>query len=140
MLATFLNIMKPECERKLVMKYYLFAILPNIKILLGIIIAVLFLFAIIGFIAIASENETMWVGDEKKELNLKSVYLCFIFGWILSFIITFIPNQKQLAFVIAAPYIIENQQLQDASKNSVEIIKLGTEYLKQTLSNEIERK
>ena len=140
MLTTFLNIMKPECERKLVMKYYLFAILPNIKILLGIIIAVLFLFAIIGFIAIASENETMWVGDEKKELNLKSVYLCFIFGWILSFIITFIPNQKQLAFVIAAPYIIENQQLQDASKNSVEIIKLGTEYLKQTLSNEIERK
>lgn len=45
-----------------------------------------------------------------------------------------------LAFIIAAPYIMENQQLQDASKNSVEIIKLGTEYLKQTLSNKIERK
>lgn len=122
------------------MKYYLFAMLPNIKLLISIIIATLFLFAIIGFIAIATENETMCVEDEKNEADLKSACLCFIFGWILSFIITFIPNQKQLAFIIAAPYIMENQQLQDTSKNSVEIIKLGTEYLKQTLSNKIERK
>ena len=122
------------------MKYYLFAMLPNIKLLISIIIATLFLFAIIGFIAIATENETMCVEDEKNEADLKLACLCFIFGWILSFIITFIPNQKQLAFIIAAPYIMENQQLQDASKNSVEIIKLGTEYLKQTLSNKIERK
>lgn len=122
------------------MKYYLFAILPNIKILLSIIVVVLFVFAIVGFIAMASENENMLDEENKKELDFKSISSFFIFGCIFSLILTFTPNQKQLAFIIAAPYIVENQQLQEASKNSAEIIKLGTEYLKQTLSNEIERK
>lgn len=119
------------------MKYYLFAILPNIKTLLGVIIAVLFVLAIIGFIAIASENENVLREENEKELDLRAVKLLFILGCIFSLIITFIPNQKQLAFIIAAPYIVENQQLQEAGKNSTEIIKLGTEYLKQSLSNEI---
>lgn len=118
------------------MKYYLFAMLPNIKTLLGITIAVLFMFAIIGFIAIA-ENEDALVKEEDKEQDFRSIKLLFVLGCILSLIVTFIPNQKQLAFIIAAPYIVENQQLQEAGKNSAEIIKLGTEYLKQSLSNEI---
>lgn len=118
------------------MKYYLFAMLPNIKTLLGITIAVLFTLAILGFVATA-ENENTLVKEEDKEQDFRSIKLFFILGCILSLIITFIPNQKQLAFIIAAPYIVENQQLQEAGKNSAEIIKLGTEYLKQSLSNEI---
>ena len=49
---------------------------------------------------------------------------------------TFIPSQKQMAFIIAAPYIVENQELRDATKNTAEIIKLGSEYLKDVLKPE----
>lgn len=118
------------------MKYYLFAMLPNIKTLLGGIIFILFSFAIFGFIATA-ENENTLTEENKEELDFGPVKLFFALGCILSLIVTFIPNQKQLAFIMAAPYIIENQQLQEAGKNSAEIIKLGTEYLKQSLSDEI---
>jgi uncharacterized protein YacL len=118
------------------MKYYLFAMLPNIKTLLGVIVAVLFVLVILGFIATA-ENANTLTEENYKESDFRSIKLLFTLGCIFSLIITFIPNQKQLAFIIAAPYIVENQQLQEAGKNSAEIIKLGTEYLKQSLSNEI---
>ena len=68
------------------------------------------------------------------EQDFRSIKLLFILSCIFSLIITFIPNQKQLAFIIAAPYIVENQQLQEAGKNSAEIIKLGTEYVKGILT------
>ena len=118
------------------MKYYLFAMLPNIKTLLEVIIVVLFVLAILGFIATA-EDENKLIKENDKESDLREIKLLFALGCIFSLIMTFIPNQKQLAFIIAAPYIVENQQLQEAGKNSAEIIKLGTEYLKQSLSNEI---
>lgn len=118
------------------MKYYLFAMLPNIKTLLGVIIAILFVFAIFGFIATAEDENTL-TEENDKESDFGPIKLCFALACIFSLIITFIPNQKQLAFIIAAPYIVENQQLQEAGKNTAEIIKLGTEYLKQSLSNEI---
>ena len=118
------------------MKYYLFAMLPNIKTLLEVIVAVLFVFAIFGFIATA-ENENKLIKENDKESDFRSIKLLFTLGCIFSLIMTFIPNQKQLAFIIAVPYIVENQQLQEAGKNSAEIIRLGTEYLKQSLSNEI---
>jgi hypothetical protein len=44
-----------------------------------------------------------------------------------------IPSQRQLAFIIAAPYIVENKDIQQATSNSAEIIKLGTEYLRNIL-------
>jgi len=118
------------------MKYYLFAMLPNIKTLLGVVIAILFVFAVLGII-IKAENENTLFEHNKTKLDFGPVKLLFTLGCIFSLIITFIPNQKQLAFIIAAPYIVENQQLQEVGKNSAEIIKLGTEYLKQSLSNEI---
>ena len=118
------------------MKYYLFAMLPNIKTLLGVIIAVLFALAILGIVATA-QNENTLIKENNEESDFRSIKLLFGLGCIFSLIMTFIPNQKQLAFIIAAPYIVENQQLQEAGKNSAEIIKLGTEYLKQSLSNEI---
>ena len=114
------------------MNYYLFAMLPNIKTLLGVVIAFLFVFAVIGFIATAEDENTL-IKENDKESDLRAIKLSFVLGCILSLIITFIPNQKQLAFIIAAPYIVENQQLQEAGQNSAEIIKLGTEYLKTLL-------
>lgn len=121
------------------MKYYLFAMIPNIKTLLCVIIVVLFVFAICGFIVVASENEDKKMSEIKDE-DFKTASLFFILACIFSLVMTFTPNQKQLAFIIAAPHIIENKDLQEAGKNSAEIIKLGTEYLKQSLSNEIEIK
>lgn len=59
---------------------------------------------------------------------------------VLGLLQTFIPSQKQLAFIIAAPYIVENQQLQEAGKNSAEIIKLGTEYVKDVLTTATTKK
>ena len=118
------------------MKYYLFAMLPNIKTLLGVIIAVLFVLVILSII-ITTQNEEMEFEENKTKIDFGPIKLLFALGCIFSLIITFIPNQKQLAFIMAAPYIVENQQLQEAGKNSAEIIKLGTEYLKQSLSNEI---
>lgn len=134
------------------MKYYLFAILPNIKILLGFIIVVLFVFAICGLVILAGEQESRKMRSsftfgttpseaerQKEKSYSKLVKVLFILGCVFSLITTFLPNQKQLAFIIAAPYIIENEELQEASKNSAEIIKLGAEYLKQTLTDEIEK-
>lgn len=133
------------------MKYYLFAILPNIKILLGFIIVVLFVFAICGLVILAGEQEskkmrssftlgtTSETERQKEKSYSKLVKVLFILGCVFSLITTFLPNQKQLAFIIAAPYIIENEELQEVSKNSAEIIKLGAEYLKQTLTDEIEK-
>lgn len=118
------------------MKYYLFAMLPNIKTLLEVIIVVLFVLVILG-IAATAQNENTLTEENNEESDFRSIKLLFGLGCIFSLIMTFIPNQKQLAFIIAAPYIVENQQLQEAGKNSAEIIKLGTEYLKQSLSNEI---
>ena len=124
------------------MKYYLFAMLPNIKTLLEVIIVVLFVLVILGIGATAENENTLTEENDKgeendKESDFRSIKLLFSLGCIFSLIMTFIPNQKQLAFIIAAPYILENQQLQEAGKNSAEIIRLGTEYVKQSLSNEI---
>ena len=69
----------------------------------------------------------------KKESDFGLVKSFFALGCVFSLITTFVPNQKQLAFIMAAPHIIENKDLQEAGKNSAEIIRLGTEYLKQSL-------
>lgn len=108
------------------MGYYLFAILPNINILLG---AMIVASTIVGVIFFLIGSET----DDLKEFE-KYFKPAFYIMIAASFLQTFIPSQKQLAFIIAAPYIVENQQLQEAGNNSAEIIKLGTEYVKDVLT------
>lgn len=108
------------------MSYYLFAILPNINILLTVL---LIMGAIAIFCAFVATAET----DYAKDGWILSKYILCIMT-VLGLIHTFLPSQKQLAFIIAAPYIVENQQLQEAGKNSAEIIKLGTEYVKDVLT------
>lgn len=107
------------------MGYYLFAILPNINIMLGVAIVVAAIFAFIFFMCGAGTDAL----EETKKFFKPAFYVVIVLGLLQ----TFIPSQKQLAFIIAAPYIVENQQLQEAGKNSAEIIKLGTEYVKDVL-------
>lgn len=114
------------------MGYYLFAILPNINA------GITFLFCISTvLVLILSIALTVFIEDSDYDTYkflikcakwLYPVYACI-------FLLTvFIPSQKQLAFIIATPYIVENQQLQEAGQNSAEIIKLGTEYVKNVLT------
>ena len=108
------------------MGYYLFAILPNINILLTALLFVGVIAILLAFFA------TVETGNEDE--GLRFVKFMFYVEVVLGLMHTFLPSQKQLAFIIAAPYIIENQQLQEAGKNSAEIIKLGTEYVKDVLT------
>lgn len=120
------------------MGYYLFAILPNINngigILLGVLSFLVMLLSIAMIVFLADRDS-----DNYKIFIKFSKWLYPIFA--LTFLSNiFIPSQKQLAFIIAAPYIIENQQLQEAGKNSAEIIKLGTEYVKDVLTTATTKK
>lgn len=120
------------------MGYYLFAILPNINngisVLLGVLSFLVILLTVAMIIFLGDRDS-----DDYKILIKfgKWLYPIFAFTILLN---TFVPSQKQLAFIIAAPYIIENQQLQEAGKNSAEIIKLGTEYVKDVLTTATTKK
>ena len=116
------------------MGYYLFAILPNIcntiAILLGILMIPLILLTI-AYVLLTDIGED----DATYKLTRSVAKWFYPLYVVLLMLNTFIPNQKQLAFIIAAPYIIENEDLQQAGKNTTEIIKLGTEYLKGVLND-----
>lgn len=106
------------------MMYYLFAILDNINMTL------LLLCIILCFLSLAC----VLLGIDNNEDNFKEKGKAFFKWWIaVLMLMTFIPSQRQLAFVIAAPYIIENENIQDAGDNLTEIIKEGTSYLKDVL-------
>lgn len=111
--------------------YYWFAILDNICCTLAILVIVGTIMSIILFFCIVTtENDY----DKTGHNNLVKIGKWLYPTWIISILlITFLPSQKQMAFIIAAPYIIENQELKDAGKNTTDIIKLGTEYLKEAL-------
>ena len=114
------------------MGYYLFAILPNINVMIGIGLALSAAFTFVTFMCGAEADDL-----EGASKIFKPIFYITI---VLGLLQTFIPSQKQLAFIIAAPYIVENQQLQEAGKNSAEIIKLGTEYVKDVLTTATAKK
>lgn len=122
------------------MGYYLFAIINNIvktlstcSFITGVIGGVMLLSAFI-----INGSLTKYSSEEERAFAQYLKILCkrFIIVFAISItFVTFIPNQKQLAFIVAAPHIIENEDLQQAGKNTTEIIKLGTEYLKEVLND-----
>lgn len=114
------------------MGYYLFAILPNINIMLGVGLTLAAVFIFVTFICGADAGDL----DGASKVFKPAFYITIVLGLLQ----TFIPSQKQLAFIIAAPYIVENQQLQEAGKNSAEILKLGTEYVKDVLTTATAKK
>ena len=115
------------------MGYYLFAILPNICgtiiMLLGILVVPLIILTI-GYVLLTDIGED----DDYYKLTRSVARWFYPLYFGLLMLNMLIPSQKQLAFIIAAPYIIENEDLQQAGKNTTEIIKLGTEYLKGVLN------
>ena len=120
------------------MGYYLFAILPNINNgICALLVVLSFLVTLLSIALIVFIDDRDC--DNYKIFIKWSKWLYPIFAFIFLLNI-FIPSQKQLAFIIAAPYIVENQQLQEAGKNSAEIIKLGTEYVKDVLTTATTKK
>lgn len=114
------------------MGYYLFAILSNINTALLFVQVITVVAAIPLTIAVVG----YYMDDIEDFAIFKKIGKWFYpFLICITLLNTFIPNQKQLAFIIAAPYIIENEDLQQAGKNTTEIIKLGTEYLKEILND-----
>lgn len=117
------------------MGYYLFAILPNINNTIGFMLIVATVMAILFTIAIVLITSDGLDDDDFSRFLKKHAKWFYPTYIILGLLNVFIPSQKQLAFIIAAPYIIENEDLQQAGKNTTEIIKLGTEYLKGVLDD-----
>ena len=120
------------------MGYYLFAILPNINAGIAFLFGIFTILALILSIALIVFIEDSDCDNYKFLIKcakwLYPMYACIFLLTVL------IPSQKQMAFIIAAPYIVENQQLQEAGKNSAEIIKLGTEYVKDVLTTVTDKK
>lgn len=113
------------------MKYYLFAILENV----GFILTLFFIISSIAMFFYIIGRVISYIDDDIKEIVDKIGKWFVPFYIILTLLGTFIPSQKQMAFIIAAPYIVENKDLQDSAKNTAEIIKMGTEYLKKALED-----
>lgn len=116
------------------MGYYLFAILPNIcstiVILLGILTLPLIILTV-GYVLFTDMDKD----DDFYKLSRSVAKWFYPLYFALMMLNMLIPSQRQLAFIIAAPYIVENEDLQQAGKNTTEIIKLGTEYLKEILND-----
>ena len=114
------------------MGYYLFAILPNISTTLTILTVICTLCCVPTAVATIAYHID---GIDDFKIFKRIGKVLYPMTVLLVLLNTFIPNQRQLAFIIAAPYIIENEGLQQAGKNTTEIIKLGTEYLKEILND-----
>ena len=116
------------------MGYYLFAILPNICNTIAVLLGILMIPLILLTVAYVLLTD---VGKDDETYKLTRSVAKWFYPLYLALLMlnTFLPNQRQLAFIIAVPYIVENEDLQQAGKNTTEIIKLGTEYLKEILND-----
>lgn len=116
------------------MIYYLFAILGNISFLLGVISALGLLISVLCLMGIGT-----YLTDKEDPFGFifnKMSKWWFPFYAVVIILSVLVPSQKQMAFIISAPYILENKDLRDAGSNTAEIIKLGTEYLKNILEEQ----
>lgn len=106
------------------MLYYFFAMVNNFKcffITVSVVLTIVY-----GVKALFHTME----GEEDK-LSKTPFMICIL----LFFLASALPNQKQLAFIVAAPAIVNNEDVQGVVKDIPAIMKLGTEYLKETLEN-----
>lgn len=116
------------------MIYYLFAILGNVSFLLGVISALGLFISVLCVIATG-----VYISDKDDPFGIvfsKIAKWWFPFYTVVIILSVLVPSQKQMAFIISAPYILENKDLRDAGSNTAEIIKLGTEYLKNILEEQ----
>lgn len=122
---------------------YLIAKLDNFSTIMSVISAVSgIVVAVVSAVYIATLMEmknSYYRQDAKHESRiLNSIRLPFLKVFIISTTLAvFLPTTKQAAFIWVAPQIIENGAVKDTVANIPELTKLGTEYLKQMLKDEI---
>lgn len=123
---------------------YLIAKLDDISDSISIILfisAVALTFVTIAFFINLDDMDSHYRSKDAKRFvkiinRLRKTLLKVV---ILSLIAaTFLPTTKQAAFIWIAPQIIENGAVKDTVANIPELTKLGTEYLKQMLKDEID--
>lgn len=117
--------------------YYLFAIIDNIKSTLSLVSGMTGTIAVLSVLACCISYDCCTSDEFKKvyAVMIKTLKVSLVTCIVSITINTFIPTHKQLAFVIAAPYIVENKDVQEIGQNTLDIIKEGTEYLKESLKN-----
>lgn len=122
---------------------YLIAKLDDISDSIGILLFIsataLAFVTIAFFINLDDMNSCCCSKDSKRFVKIinrlrKTLLKVVIISLIAS---TFLPTTKQAAFIWVAPQIIENGAVKDTVANIPELTKLGTEYLKQMLKDEI---
>lgn len=87
------------------------------------------LFIIYGHIML---KDFGYLTDEQKQEQKKLSWMWKVALTCL-LLSTFIPSSRQAAFIYMAPKILEDDNFRETFKNFPEIVRLGTEYLKQTL-------
>lgn len=70
-----------------------------------------------------------------KFFKVKLILFLSIFLLVLD---TLLPTTKQAAFLYISPHIINNGEVQEAVKILPEIVKLGTDYLKEIIKGEVD--
>ena len=118
--------------------YYWFAIWGNINCLLKLLTICSGLIVFVGILG--SLITCPYPNDNENKFFTKLLKKVAPYFITMATLFAFFPSQKQLAFMIAAPYVLENQELKEAGKNSAEIIKLGTEYVKDILTTATTKK
>lgn len=109
------------------MLYYWFAIADNLIGLFKFLAIFLFGFSLIS-LHVSGE-----VGGEDSGLMFKGGLWCLCISAFFGLLAVFTPNQKQLAFIVAAPTIVSNEDVQDTVKNLPKITKFGTDYIIEVL-------
>lgn len=114
------------------MIYYWLAILDNVKnctSMLCMISVISTTILTVAYIIGCSDDENL-AKVVKKPCKVSWITLI-----ISSILVTFVPSQKQAAFIIVAPAIVENKDVQGTLKNIPELTKLGTDYLVEMLKD-----
>jgi hypothetical protein len=98
--------------------------LDNIGTFLGVLFTVwIFLFVISGFVVAIGINENDW----SKKLVVLPIS-AFIIASLILIIGTFLPNTKQMAVILVAPKVINNEQVQ---KLPNQVLELANEWLEE---------
>ncbi len=74
---------------------------------------------------------------ENDSFNLKKIKLPIIICSSLGLLLMLLPTQKEAAVIYLLPKIVNNEQIQDMSKKSLDIIEMLTEEYLRELKDDI---
>lgn len=115
---------------------YLLTIVDKIPVVLGPIAVLLGIGVGAGAIVMMASSID---GEEELIKGILPWYKRGLCAFILlTSLLILMPSSKGIAFIYIAPQIIENGAVKDTVKNIPELTKLGTEYLKEILTDKIQ--